>query len=191
MKAIGLPSPVSLQHGGERPLEEPTAPDPDELAAGKTVVLCLGNPYLRDDGVGVAVAKELQRRNLGEGTLVRAHQTFDLWLLSEFSGASRLFIVDAVRSGSSPGTVTEFEVAPRPGPLSSLPGLHSLELHDLIDFASRMGLLSCQVTIIGVEPKNCEVGEGLSPEVERAIPEVVALVAKSQQCHKPESGTRP
>ena len=180
---------MSLQHEGERPLEEPTVPDPDELATGKTVVLCLGNPYLRDDGVGTAVAKELQRRNLGEGTLVRAHHTFDLWLLSEFSGASRLIIIDAVWSGSSPGTVTEYEVAPRQGPLSSLPGLHSLELHDLIDFASRMGLVSCPVTIIGVEPRECEVGEGLSPEVERAIPEVVALVAaRSQQCPKSVTG---
>jgi len=176
-----LPSPVSLQYAGERPLEEPTAPDPDEIATGKTVVLGLGNPYLRDDGVGIAVAMELQRRNLGEAVLVRAHQTFDLWLLSEFSGAQRIIIVDAVRSGSAPGTVTEYEVAPRPGSLSSLPGLHSLELHDLIDFAGRMGLLSCPVAIIGVEPKDCGVGESLSPEVEQAIPEVVALVAKRAQ----------
>jgi hydrogenase maturation protease len=176
-----LPSPISIQHGGERPLEGPTSPDPDELAIGKTVVLGLGNHYLRDDGVGIRVAEELKRRNLGEGTLVQAHQTFDLWLLSEFSGASKLVIVDAVKSGSAPGTITEYEVAPRPGPLSSLPGLHSLELHDLIDFASRMGLLTCPVTIIGIEPKVCEVGEGLSQEVERAIPEVVALVAARTQ----------
>jgi len=173
---------MSLQHRGERHPEELTASDPDETATGKTVVLGLGNSYLRDDGVGIVVAKELQRRNLGEGALVRAHQTFDLWLLSEFSGASRLIVVDAVRSGSASGTVTEYEVSPRPGPLSSLPGLHSLELHDLVDFASRMGLLSCPVTIIGVEPKDCGVGEGLSPEVEQAIPKVVALVAaRSQQ----------
>ncbi|HYA56175.1 MAG TPA: hydrogenase maturation protease [Nitrososphaerales archaeon] len=184
-----MPSPVSLQHGAEHPIEEPTAPDPDELAAGKTVVLGLGNPYLRDDGVGVAVARELQRRSTAGDAIVRAHQTFDLWLLSEFSGASKLIIIDAVRSGSAPGTVTEYEVAPRRGPLSPLPGLHSLELHDLIDFASRMGLLSCPVTIIGIEPKDCGVGEGLSPEVERAIPDVVTLVAvKSQQRPKPVAG---
>jgi hydrogenase maturation protease len=146
-------------------------------------VLGLGNPYLRDDGVGIAVAKVLQQRNMGEKVLVRAHQAFDLWLLSEFSGASRLIIIDAVKSGSAPGTVVEYEVAPLPGTLCSLPGLHSLELHDLIDFASRMGLLSCPVTIIGVEPRDCGVGEGLSPEVERAIPEVVARVAaRSQHC---------
>ena len=178
-----MSSPISLQLGVEEDhLEEPTAPDPDELATGKIVVLGLGNLYLRDDGVGIVVAHELQHRDLGEGILVRAHQTFDLWLLSEFSGASRLIIVDAVRSGSVPGTVTEYEVAPRPGPLSSLPGLHSLELHDLIDFTSRTGLLGCPVTIIGVEPRDCQVGEGLSPEVGRAVPEVVALVvAKSQR----------
>lgn len=172
-----MPSSTSLQHSGEHPLDEPTAPVPDEFATGKTVVLGLGNPYLRDDGVGIAVAKELQNRGLGERTIVRVHQAFDLWLLSEFSGASRLVVVDAVKSGSVPGTVTEYEVAPRQGPLSSLPGLHSLELHDLVDFASRTGLLTCPVTIIGVEPGDCGVGEGLSPEVEQAIPEAVALVA--------------
>jgi len=176
-----LPSPINLQTGGERSLEEPAAPDPDELATGKTVVLGIGNPYLGDDGVGIAVATELQHRSMGGCTLVRAHQTFDLWLLSEYSGASRLIIVDAVRSGSAPGTVTEYEVAPRPGPLSSLPGLHSLGLHDLVDFASRMGLVSCPVTVIGIEPKDCKVGEGLSPEVKRAIPEVIALVTAMSQ----------
>ena len=178
---------MSLQNAGTRPPEELSDPDPDETATGKTVVLGLGNPYLRDDGVGIVVAKELQRTNLGEGALVRAHQTFDLLLLSEFGGASRLIIVDAVRSGSAPGTVTEFEVAPGPGPLSSLPGLHSLELHDLIDLAGRIGFLSCPVTIIGVEPRDCGVGEGLSLEVERAIPKVVAMVAKRSQ-ETPTSG---
>ena len=150
-------------------------------AAGKTVVLGLGNRYLRDDGVGVAVAEELQRRGIGGGVLVRAHQNIDLWLLSEYSGASRLIIIDAARSGSAPGTVTEYEVAPGPGPLGSFPGLHSLELQDLIDFANRTGLLSCPTTVIGVEPKDCSVGEGLSQEVGRAVPETVALVIRKSE----------
>jgi len=141
------------------------------------VVLGLGNQYARDDGAGIAVARELQHRDLGKGVLVRTHQTFDLWLLSEYSEASRLIIIDSVKAGTRPGTVVEYEVTPRPGPLSSLPGLHSMKLHDLIDFASRTGLLSCPITVIGVEPKDCTVGEGLSPEVERAVPEAAARVA--------------
>ena len=174
--------PSDLRNGGGRPVEEPTVPDPDVSASGKTVVLGLGNGYLRDDGVGIAVAKELQRLNMGEGVMVRAHQTFDLWLLSEYNGASRLFVIDAVQSGLAPGTVTEYEVSPLPGPLSSVPGLHSLKLHDLIDFASRTGLLGCPLTVIGVEPKDCSVGEGLSPEVEHAVREVVTRVTDELQC---------
>ena len=168
-----------LQEGEGRPLEEPNVPDPDKLAVGKIVVLGLGNQYLRDDGVGMAVARELQRRDLGEGVLVRTHQTFDLWLLSVYSEASRLIIIDSVKAGTRPGTVAEYVVTPRTGPLSSLPGLHSMKLHDLIDFASRTGLLSCPVTVIGIEPKDCGVGEGFSPEVERAVPEAATRVAEA------------
>ena len=181
-----MASSAALKKGEELPLEEPAVPDPDFSATGKTVVLGLGNRYLKDDGVGMAVAEELQRRKLGEDVLVRGHQSFDLWLLSEYSGASHLIIIDAAKSGTSPGTVTEYEVAPRPGPLDSLPGLHSLKLHDLIDFASRTGLLSCPLIIVGIEPKDCGVGEGLSREVEQAVPKVVALVAeKSEQLRRP------
>lgn len=173
-----MASPGTLRKGEGRPLEEPNVPDPDKLAVGKIVVLGLGNQYMRDDGVGIAVARELQRRDFGEGVIVRTHQTFDLWLLSEYSEASRLIIIDSVKAGTRPGTVAEYEVTPRPGPFSSLPGLHSVKLHDLIDFASRTGLLSCPVTVIGVEPEDCEVGEGFSPEVERAVPEAVTRVAE-------------
>jgi hydrogenase maturation protease len=158
------------------PIGESTASDPGQTARGKTVVVCLGNQYLRDDGLGIAVARELGRRALSEGVLVRTHQTFDLWLLSQYSGASQLIIVDTVKSGSQPGTVTEHEVTPRPGSLSSIPGLHSLEVHDLVDFASLTGLLRCPVTVIGVEPKDYDVGEGLSPDVEKSVPVVVSRV---------------
>ena len=165
--------------------EHSAVPDPDERVTGKTVVLGLGNRYLRDDAVGILVVEELQRHELGAGVVVRAHQTFDLWLLSQFAGASGLVIVDALKSDSAPGTIAEFSVTPSPGPLSSVPGLHSLGLHDLVDFASRVGLLTCPVTIIGVEPKDCEVGEGLTPEVERVLPDVLARVKRRLEPHAP------
>ena len=164
------------RRGNGRPAGGTPVPDSDPPVAGKTVVLGLGNRYLGDDGVGLAVADELRHAHLDTGVVVRAHQTFDLWLLSEYAGASRLIIIDAARSGAAPGTVTEYGVVPHSGPYGSIPGLHSLGLHDLADFAAQTGLLSCPLTIIGVEPKDCSVGEGLSDEVARAVHEVVALV---------------
>jgi len=171
-----MPSPPNLQQEGRRAPEEPAGVDPDEPAVGKTVIIGLGNRYLGDDGIGIRVAEELRQRDLGAGVVVRTHQTFDLWLFSEYSGASGLIIIDALRSGSPPGTVTEYIVTPRPDIMTSILGLHSLGLHDLVDFASRMGLLNCPVIIVGIEPNACAVGEGLSPELEKAVPQVIARV---------------
>jgi Ni,Fe-hydrogenase maturation factor len=53
-----------------------------------------------------------------------------------------------------------------------------MELHDLFDLASEAGLLTCPVTIIGVEPKDCRVGEGLSAELMSAVPSVIAEVER-------------
>lgn len=167
--------------GTSCPSDQGGAADFDEGVAGKIVVLGLGNRYLGDDGIGILVADELQRCDLGPGVVVRAHQTFDLWLLSQFSSASRLIIVDALKSGSAPGTITEYMITPRPAPLSSVPGLHSLKLHELVDFASRMGLLTCPVTIIGVEPMACDLGEGLTAPLDRALPELVTRVVENLQ----------
>jgi len=172
---------------GRTPHEEPTH---------NAVVMGLGNRYFHDDGIGIIVAGELKRQNLGNSVLVRSSQNFDLELLSELRGVSRLVIVDAIRSGTPPGTITKYVVTPRHTPLSAIPGLHSLELHDLIDIGNLTGLLDSPVTVIGVEPKDCRLGEGLSSEVEGALPSVVAYVVEELNpgfvtfgsCGRPERG---
>lgn len=146
--------------------------------AGKTVIVCLGNRYLRDDGIGILVAEELKSRNLGSDILVDAYQTADLSLLWQYQGASRIIIIDALRSGAPPGTISRYTITPTSGPLAPLQGLHKLQLHDMFDIASRTGLLTCPVTILGVEPKDCGIGEGLSAELATAMSEVVTAVIK-------------
>lgn len=154
-------------------------PEPDISEAsfeGKRVVVGLGNPYMKDDGVGILVAKELRRRNLGAGVLVYEYQALDLSLLWQFRGASMVIVVDALRSGGSAGTVSTYSIKPREGPLLQLPGLHALQLYDMFDLANQTGTLPCPVTIIGVEPGDCNPGEGLSQEVSASIPRVVDAV---------------
>ncbi len=143
---------------------------------GKTVVLCLGNRYMGDDGVGIIVAEELMQRRLGPHALVDPVQTLDLTLLSQYGGAARIIIVDALESGLPPGTVSKYRIAPRGRPLESIPGLHGLQLHDLLDIANGTGVLTCPVIVVGVEPEECHVGEGLSAELRSALPDVLDLV---------------
>jgi hydrogenase maturation protease len=139
-------------------------------------VVGIGNRYLRDDAIGIEVAEELAHHRLKENILVRSCQAADLSLLAQFSGATKIVLVDAFRSGALPGTVSRYAILPSRGSLDSIPGLHSLELRDMFDIATQSGLLTCPVTIIGVEPKDISPGEGLSPELARAVPKVLSAV---------------
>jgi hydrogenase maturation protease len=156
-------------------------PDPDSdgrSLSGKTVVLCLGNRYMRDDAIGIRVGEALRGLRLRKDVLVDACQTVDLPLLSRYGGASKVIVVDALKSGARPGAVSRYAIAARVGPIRSLPGSHGLQLHDIFDVARDTGLLTCPVVIIGVEPKDCSVGEGLTPELQAALPNAVAAVGK-------------
>ena len=79
--------------------------------SGQRVVIGVGNPFRRDDGVGWAVAGALEPEvgpvvgpEVGpvEGTLLDGEpaRLLDVW-----AGADHAIVVDAVRSGATPGAV--------------------------------------------------------------------------------------
>jgi hydrogenase maturation protease len=143
---------------------------------GKVVVIGLGNLYMKDDALGIRAAQALKERDLGKNVSVQEHPEMDLSVIENLRGASKVIIVDAVRGGKAPGTVSKYTFTPRRGDMSALPGLHSLKLNDILDLASSSGILTCPVVIVGVEMKDDSLGIGLSPEVESALPEVIKLV---------------
>jgi hydrogenase maturation protease len=166
--------------GPRQMAEHIESPDPWETSfEGKTVVIGLGNPYMRDDAIGLRAAERLRKSGTGADVVIYEMQDVDVSLLLQFKGAKKIVVLDALTSGQQPGTVTLHAIAPGTGSLGQLPTLHSLQLHDLFDIASEGGLVSCPVFIVGAEPKSCEVGEGLSQEAEKALPVMVAL-AKEQ-----------
>jgi len=142
------------------------------------VVIGLGNLYMGDDGIGIRVARALQEMNLREDVSVLEHAEMNLSIIETFQGASKLIIVDSVKGGKKPGTVSQYTITGRKGDLDRLSSLHSLKLTDIIDLAISAGILTCPIIIIGVEPKNVSLGEGLSPEVERALPQAVEAVIR-------------
>ncbi len=156
----------------------------DASFEGRRVVIGLGNPYMKDDGVGIEVAKELRRRDLGTGVLLYEYQTLELSLLWQFKGASKIIVVDALRSGGTPGTVSTYTITPREGPLLELPSLHALQLYDMFDLANQAGMLPCPVTIVGVEPKDCSLGEGLTDDLAAAVLNAANIAIEELQLHE-------
>jgi hydrogenase maturation protease len=145
------------------------------LARKNCVVVCIGNPLMGDDGIGIEVARSLGKLSLGGNVLVLQRQTLDVSILYQAEGASKLVVVDAVKSGKPPGSVVKF--SPGPGsPLLHVPLSHEQGLQDVVALAERGGLRLPPIVVIGVEPENCAIGEGLSERVAESLPSVLEEV---------------
>jgi hydrogenase maturation protease len=144
----------------------------------KAVIIGLGNLYMKDDGLGIRVAEALMKKNLGEDVSVQEYPDMDLTVIENLEGPSRVIVVDAVKGGKEPGTISKYTIRSRKGDLPELPSLHSLKLIDILDLAMNSGILTCPVVILGVEPQDDSPGIGLSPSVESALPKVIEAVIK-------------
>ena len=138
------------------------------------MILGVGNLLLRDEGVGVHVARSLLEMALPEGVKVLDGGTSpDLPYLVE--EAEKVVVVDAVQAGGEPGAIyrlTPEDVAARSETLISA---HQMSL---LENLRAMSLESGprEVVIIGVEPKEISWGLELSPELKEKLPQIVQAV---------------
>jgi hydrogenase maturation protease len=148
------------------------------MLKAKSVVIGLGNLYMRDDGIGLRVAKELEKMKFGESVSIQEYPEMDLAIIGTLQDAAKVIIVDAVKSGKEPGTISKYTFIPRKEEIADLPSLHSMKLSDLLDIAMSSGTLTRPVVILGVEPKDDSPGTELSPEVELSLSKVIQAVIK-------------
>jgi hydrogenase maturation protease len=151
-------------------------PDPsDEIK--HVLVLGLGNPLLGDEGIGVRVVEELKGLELPDGVAVVEGGTAGLGLIGLMEGYQRVIIVDAADMGHSPGRVVRFtpleaQLKTAEAPLS----LHQIGLGEALALAEALEMAPAELVIIGIQPSRLEMGAGLSPEVERAIPQIIKII---------------
>jgi hydrogenase maturation protease len=149
------------------------------VATGPVLVLGVGNVLLRDDGVGVRVMEELRRlaaddpAAVPDGTRFVDGGTLGLGLLGEVRGAASLLLLDAVDLGQEAGTLSALRgeaIAAAGGPgAGAAPG----SVGELLATARLMGWLPDPVVLLGVQAGDTEIGMGLSPRVEAAVPAAV------------------
>jgi hydrogenase maturation protease len=149
------------------------------------IVVGVGNPLMGDDGIGVEVARSLRKSDLGKSVLVLERQALDISILDQATRASKLVVVDAVKSGRTPGSVVKFSPGRQGSPTLSAPLTHEQGLEDILALAKKGGMRLPPIVVVGVEPEDCAPGEGLSERVARALPEVLAKVrAEVKECAK-------
>jgi hydrogenase maturation protease len=139
----------------------------------RVLVACVGNVLRRDDGFGPAVAGCL---SLPEGAEVVETGIGGIALLQELlAGCDGLVVVDALDRGAAPGTV--FRISPEVGEAEHVADVHLANPERVLTMARSMGVLPRRLAIVGCQPAELdELGEGLSPPVERAVAVAVRQV---------------
>ncbi len=146
-------------------------------AGGNTVVIGVGNPFRRDDGVGLAVLERLwHRQRHGEpllaGIEVAEESGEPVALISRWSGHRAAILIDAVTSGEQPGYLHRIECAGGNwdvGRASRQASTHGLGVSEAVALGRVLGKLPGRLVIIGVETGNVDQGSGLTGAVAEAI----------------------
>ncbi|MDR1673128.1 MAG: hydrogenase maturation protease [Bacteroidales bacterium] len=143
----------------------------------KTLILGVGNLLLKDEGVGIHVVRALEREELPCGTCLMDGGTGGLHLAGLLEEYDRIIMIDATLDDHPAGTVRLLQ----PRYASDFPPLmsaHEIGLRDMIVAMSLTGTLPDIQLIVISAHSVWEVGMELSPRVQAAIPEVIAIIRK-------------
>jgi len=144
----------------------------------KTLVLGMGNPILSDDGVGIKVAHEVANQFNSPQVTVAETSAAGLRLLDSIVGYDKVIIIDAIQTEKGRAGqiyrmgLQDFSSAKHFSSPHQINLVTALELGKMLDLA-----MPQEITIFAVEAKDItSFSEKCTPEVERAIPEVVKMV---------------
>jgi hydrogenase maturation protease len=148
----------------------------------KTVIIGMGNPLLRDDGVGIRAVRTLERvmGTRRDVDLLELY-TGGMRLMEEMEGYERALVVDAMVTGRhAPGTVVAFS------PADFITTRRTNSTHDTdfrvsLEMARFLGLpVPDDIRFWGVEAGDVDsFSEELSEPVDAAIPRVMECILES------------
>jgi hydrogenase maturation protease len=140
-----------------------------------TLVIGIGNPFRRDDGIGPAVAEALAL----EGVAVLVHHGEGMDLMERWAGFDRVVLADATCSGAAPGTVRIWDAAAADLPGGLFPkSSHVIGPAEAIAMARLLGRLPAYMMVVGVEGRDFSAGQGFSPAVAQALERAVVEVER-------------
>ena len=144
----------------------------------RIVIVGLGNPLLRDDGVGLRAASLLAERLIGASVDVLQSSWGGIRFIDLLAGYDRAIVLDAIEWRRGPiGTVYRLTAD------QAIPTVRAMSYHDL-SLGSALALgraldipLPAETVFFAVEAEETRTfGETLTPAVEAALPEVVRRV---------------
>ena len=139
------------------------------------LILGCGNPDRSDDAAGVLVARRLRELGIpAEEFGGDAPALIDAW-----SGWADVIVVDAMKSGASPGTIKIWDARTSAFPAGQFRcSTHAFGVAEAIELARAIDQLPCRLVIVGIEGIRFEWGELRSAEVADAVERLAQRIAK-------------
>ena len=145
----------------------------------KVLVLGIGNLLIGDEGVGCKTASELTRRYTFPPTVECVDGgTAGFELLTMIDDKEHLILIDALKNDQPPGTVVLVEDEHVPKAFLARTTPHQLGICDVLAAAQLCDAMPKRLTLYGIEPKQLDVGIGLSPEVEAGMEKTIGAVVE-------------
>lgn len=138
--------------------------------AKKIAILAIGNPLRGDDAAGIIVGERLREGTMADIYIAEgAPENFIMNIVDR--GYTHVLIIDsAIREGVPPGSIFIVD----PDRLSdNIVTTHSIPMKLMVEILRDHGI---KTLIIGIQPKNIDLVEGVSPEVLDAIDSLVKLL---------------
>jgi hydrogenase maturation protease len=156
----------------------------------RTLVLGLGNTVLSDDGVGIYVTREIEKRISMPSMTFEEASLGGLDLLERFRGFDRVILIDAVQTGRAEvGEVIKLSMDDLKGGSSMT--RHQVPLHEALLLGQKLNMeLPEEIEIYGIEVQEIlTFSESCTPVVASKIPQIVEAIIDEARLEKQDLST--
>lgn len=132
----------------------------------RVTILGLGNILLSDEGVGVHVVNEFQKRyEVPPYVEIVDGGAAGLDLIPFIEGREKVVMVDAVNFDREPGYIDVLENEEIPVRLTQKASMHHLGLMDVLCIVRLSGNVPEDMCIVGIQPGSLELGLDMTPPI--------------------------
>jgi len=144
------------------------------------LIICLGNPLMRDEGIVIRLASELMG-HLADNPDVEVMDmgTGGLSVMHVIEGREKIIFVDCAVMGQRPGHINRFTPEQvRSKKVGMRYSVHEGDLLNTLRLSRSLGQCPEDIVIFGIEPKEIADGEGLTSELQNNIQQYVQTILK-------------
>lgn len=144
-----------------------------------TRVIGVGSPIMGDDGFGLrTLARLAERWILPEEVALVDGGTWGMQLLPEIEASDCVLFIDAINTGSAPGTIAVVERAELPRYFERKLSPHQVDLREVLAICELRGTLPRVTVAFGAQPQIIEMSTELSGALHARVDAVADLVAE-------------